>query len=390
MYPAKIGIVLSDSALWQEVQASLAALPAQVVFELQGVPDPWSLLEKIEKFAPETLLLEPSTLPVALSDFVRDLRSTGVDCEVVVVRSRPSPDDILDALRAGAMEYLYPPLGDSLKDALARVSRRRDEHLAGAQAKSRRGKLIGVLSVKGGCGATTLACHTALEIAHHTQHGTLLADLDFHCGLVRFLMQSKSRYSLLDAANNLQRLDPSFWRGLVSNGYDGLEVIASTPLEVPQRSPADRELRRVLHFIRSQYDWTVADLGQGLDAVALSEIEELDTLILVVTQEVPALQLAKLMLRFIHESGVPADKIRLVVNRVARRNGISLEDVESVLGIPVFAAIPNDYGSLEQAYAHGRLLPEGHRVRNAIKELTQRLTGLTAPEPRKKFNLFGL
>jgi Flp pilus assembly CpaE family ATPase len=96
------------------------------------------------------------------------------------------------------------------------------------------------------------------------------------------------------------------------------------------------------------------------------------------------------MLRFIHESGFPADKIKLVVNRVARRNGISLEDVESVLGIPVFAAVPNDYGSLEQAYAHGRLLPEGHRVRNVIKDLTERLTGLTGAHPRKKFNLFGL
>lgn len=390
MYPLKIGIALSDAALWQEVQAELSALPVNVVFEAASVDDMASFLEKVEKYGPEALLLDPTMLPVSFAEFMRDLGTVGRRCDVVVLRRQPSPEDILTALRAGAKEYLYSPLGAAFREALERIARSFESAPASPQSNNRRGRIIGFLSVKGGCGATTLACHTALDIASRNDQETLLADLDFHAGLIRILMQSKSRYSILDAANNLQRLDTSYWRGLVSNGHQGIEVIAATPVEIPQRIPADRELRRVLHFIRSQYEWTVADLGRGLDSLALGVIEELDLLVLVVTLEVPVLQLAKLALRYLNEAGVPADKVRVVLNRVSKRAGITPEDVEGVLAKQLCCSIPNDYGALENAYAHGRLLPEGHRLRSAIAGLTTRLTGLETARPKKKFSLFGL
>lgn len=388
MYPMKVGIVLSDVSLWEEARSALQPLPVNVVMELAGTDDVVSVLDRVEKVGPEVLLLDPRAVPCGLGELLRDLKLAAPKMEVVVVKDRPTPDDILAAMRAGAREYLYPPLGGVLKEALERISLSLEGVKGTPQVK--RGKIVGFLSVKGGCGATTLACHAATEVARMSGNETLLADLDFHSGIVRILMQSKSRYSILDAANNLQRLDPSYWRGLVSNGYEGVEVIASTPLEMPQRTPVDRELRRVMHFVRTQYDWTVADLGQGLDPLVLGELEELDSVVLVATLEVPTLQMAKLALRYMGEAGVPKDKVKLVLNRVNRRNGITQEDVESVLGVEVYASIPNDYGALEQAYGQGRLLQEGHRLRGAIGDLMVRLTGLSAAQPKKKFSLFGL
>jgi Flp pilus assembly CpaE family ATPase len=65
----------------------------------------------------------------------------------------------------------------------------------------------------------------------------------------------------------------------------------------------------------------------------------------------------------------------VVLNRVSKRARITPEDVEGVLGTSIFSSIPNDYGALEQAYAQGRLLEEGHRLRSAIGQLASRLTG---------------
>jgi Flp pilus assembly CpaE family ATPase len=49
----------------------------------------------------------------------------------------------------------------------------------------------------------------------------LLADLDLEAGIVRFLMRTKSPYSVMDALNSLQRLDQNYWNALISNGMLG-------------------------------------------------------------------------------------------------------------------------------------------------------------------------
>ena len=387
MYPLKIGVVVSEASLWELVQSELRSLPVTVVFEMATVESVPAVLEKIGKFRPEVLLLDPSVLPEPLPKFLHGMRAEGIYSQVVVIRDRADSEDILTALRAGAKEYLYPPFSPSLKHALERISM--DIEAQTVRNPPAKGKVLGFLSVKGGCGATTLACHAALEVARQSDKETLLADLDFSAGLVRILMHSKSRYSILDAMNNLQRLDQSYWRGLVSNGYEGVEVIAATPLEMPQRMPQCTELQRVLRFIRSQYEWTIADLGRGLDSMSLTCIGDLDSIVLVTSLEMPALQMAKLTLRYISEAGVPKEKVKLVLNRFSKRHGLTQEDVESVLATEVFCVIPNDYRALEDAYSHDRLLPEGHNVRQAIGRMATRLTGIQNAEQKKKFSLFG-
>lgn len=388
MYPLKIGLLVAEANLWQQVQSALRDLPVTVVFESAALEGMASLIDKVEKSAPEVLLVHPEILPEPLPDFLRNLRTAGTHTEVVVIEEEANSGDILMALRAGAKEYLYPPFVPSMKEALERISREIESTLE--RQASTRGKVIGVLSVKGGCGATTLACHMAIEIARKRNAGTLLADLDFSAGLIRILMRATSRYSILDAVSNLQRLDQSYWRGLVSNGYKGVEVIAATPVEAPHRTPQSTELQRVMRFVRSQYPYTVADLGRGLDPFTLASISDFDTIVLVTSMEMPALQMAKLTLRYILESGVAKDRVKLVINRFSKRHGLTREDVEGVLGTEVFGVIPNDYRSLEDAYSHDRLLAEGNQVRQAIAAMVERLTGTPNPEPKKRFSLFGL
>lgn len=387
MIPLRIGMVVSDAFLWHQVQAELRNLPVNIVFELAGLEDIPSLVAKVEKFSPEVLIVDPVVLPESLPDVLRGIRTAGSHCQVVVVRDRPNPEDILLALRAGAKEYLYPPFSPGLKEALERISR--EMGTSSVQSSQKKGQMIGFLSVKGGCGATTVACHTALEVAHRSRQETLLADFDFTAGLVRILMHATSRYSVLDAVNNLHRLDQSYWRGLVSNGYEGVEVIAATPIEVPHRTPQSTELQRVTRFIRSQYDWTIVDLGRGLDPLKLALVGDLDTLVLVTSLEMPALQMAKLMLRYISESGVAKEKVKLVINRYSKRHTLTQSDVQNVLGVDIFSLIPNDYRSLEEAYAHDRLLPEGHSIRQAISGMAARLVGSQPVQQKKKFSMFG-
>ena len=98
------------------------------------------------------------------------------------------------------------------------------------------GKSFGFFSAKGGCGATTLACHVAAELGR-AQQKVLLADFDLDAGMVAFITKTKAVYSILDAVNNLHRLDISYWKALVSNGIPGVEIVSS-PMALASKTAA--------------------------------------------------------------------------------------------------------------------------------------------------------
>ena len=66
----------------------------------------------------------------------------------------------------------------------------------------------------------------------------LLADLDLDAGMVGFITKTKSVYSILDAVNNLHRLDIHYWKALVSNGIPGVEIVSS-PMALASKQPAE-------------------------------------------------------------------------------------------------------------------------------------------------------
>ena len=77
-------------------------------------------------------------------------------------------------------EYLFPPLQETLRKALEKRSPERGRRRERVQGR-RQG--MGFVSAKGGCGATTLVCHVAVELGRQNQK-VLLADLDLDAGMI--------------------------------------------------------------------------------------------------------------------------------------------------------------------------------------------------------------
>lgn len=386
MYPLSVGIVISSARLWEETQKELQSLPVTIVLEQGGVTDPATLIQKIEKGRPDVLLLDPACIAVALSDLIPGIKATTSHPFVIILREVAAPDDILTAIRAGANEYLYCPLANVLREALERLSHKREDPAVDAPQCA---ITFGFLGAKGGCGTTTVACHSAVELARVTRKQVLLGDFDFAAGLVRILMQAKSRYSVLDAMSNIHRLDESYWRALVSNGYSGVEVIAGPVSEFLREYPKPADIRHVVHFAKRQYDFLTLDLGHGLDAGAMSALEELDELCLVTTPEMPALQMTKIMLSQLSTIGFRRNHIKLVLNRMSRRSQLTTEEIENAIGMEVSVTVPNDYRALEEAYSAGELLPEKSSIRESVRRLVRKLANVATEEKKRRFSLFG-
>jgi len=385
MYPISVGVVVETKGLWEELMNAIQALPIRVVFELPEIPSDWTEFEdRIERVRPDVILLEVTRLSGKLEEVVKRIRSTAGEPAVFALHTSAQSDTILAALRAGAIEYLYPPVAEPLKAALDRLAESREKS---REKLVRGGKIIGFLSSKGGCGATTVACHVAADLARQDAGKILLADLDLQTGLIGFLLKAKSAYSIADAVNNLQRLDHSYWQGLVSNGIPNLEIITAPSTPAAKKVSA-AHLKQVVAFVRTHYDWCVLDLGRNLTPDTMAMIDLIDETYLVTTQEVPALHHAKQIIQLLLEAGYPRAQLRLVLNRTSRRSDVTVEELESMLGVPVYVTLANDFEGLHEAFSEGRLLDSSTSLGQDFARLAGRIAGV--PEPKKKkFSLFG-
>ncbi len=384
MYPFTVGIVTQTKELWEELRPALEASSARVVFELSEIPDSWpAFLDRIERIRPDVVILEVTRLREPIEEVVNRIRSTSVQPAVFALHATAEPQAILSALRGGAAEYLSPPLSVPLQAAFQRLDQSRRQSGLSARAG---GKMLGFLSVKGGCGATTLACHVAADLALVRNDKVLLADLDSQAGLVGFLMKAKTPYSVADAAANLQRLDPSYWHALVSSELPDLEVLPAPALPMIKEVPVE-QVKQVIAFARGLYGSSVVDLGRGLTGTTLSLLESIDEIYLVTTCDVPALHQAKGMIHYLLSHGYAPSRLRLVVNQRPRHMELTFDEIGRMLGAPVYAILPDEPGELGEAYAEGRLLDADSALGQAITELASKIGG-TENMKRKRTSFF--
>jgi pilus assembly protein CpaE len=386
--PTTVGVAIGAPELWEPVQEALRGLAVRVVMEQRDLRSWTSLIERLEFLRPEVVLLDITGLPLPLEDAVRGVRASLPDSMLVALDTTAQPETILAAMRAGANEFLYLPLGSNLRKAVARRAEVRPRPPENSRPS---GRVLGFLAAKGGCGATTIACHLAVELgrvsAQRAEH-SLLADLDLQSGIVGFLMKVKSPYSVLDAVQNLHRLDISYWNALVSAEWPGLEIIAAPSGYLPKDAVPGESLGKVVTFARAHYAWTVVDLGCILNLATVTVIEEIDDIFLITTLEVPALHQAKLAVQTLVNAGF-GNRLHVILNRTPQRPDVTAEELERILGLPIDTMLPNDYYALYDAFCKGKLLPPGSHLSRQLSSFAMRLAGAPVEKGKRRFGLFG-
>jgi Flp pilus assembly CpaE family ATPase len=299
---------------------------------------------------------------------------------IVALTGLKSDSMALEAVKQGAQDYLVKGTltTESLVRALqyAMMRRQGSSGPAGAQLAT----VVGFLGAKGGTGATTIACHCAIELQRQTKKKVLLIDLDTSSASASFLMNAHSEYTIADAAGNLHRLDPSFWTKLVCSTSHGIDLLQS-PGAKRSYEPLDGErVRHVLRFARALYGYIVVDLGR-LNGFSLNLIPELSELFVVSTAEIPSLYEAGYVLKKLLDPGITGGRTQLILNRLVKGGPSSISDLEAALGHPVSATLSDCSREVHEAYGNGQFLDERLPLRKQVRQLVAKLLGV-AEEPK--------
>ena len=287
------------------------------------------------------------------------------------------------AMRAGVLDFLPADMGED--DLGPRLESFVQERLKRQGGEPKKGRLVSVLSVKGGAGATTVAvnlAHTLQKKAHPQDVAVALVDLGLPYGEAQMFLDVNCKHHWGDAITNLSRLDASYLLGLMTRHSSGLRLLP------PPTQPEDLQIvgAEVMGFLveqaRKVFDVVVLDLGGYLDEVTLRLVEHSDDVLLVGVQSVACKRnLHRIMDYFSAGKGLARPVYKLVVNRHLPQSNLTVAELEEAAGIAAFRLIPNDYlvslGAINQGVPIAEYAPKSALA----KELTAMAKALVQTDP---------
>jgi pilus assembly protein CpaE len=320
-----------------------------------------------------------SAVPSQLATLKRQHPATNV----ILLTSTLDPAVMLEAMRAGVNECIAEPLQqEDIDAALAR--------LLGQQTKAVAGPIFAFVGAKGGVGTTTTAVNVATTLTKLSSAGALLIDLHLAYGDAAVFLGADARFSLLDALENLHRLDAQFLKSLVSRTVSGLDLLASA--DRPATRLLDvRRLDSVIQLAASQYAYTVLDVPRS-DLTVLDSLDHVANLVVVANQELATVRNAGRMAAALR-ARYPKTSVTTVINRTDGRSEINQQDVEKVVGSRIAHQVPSDYRRALLAMHKGRplALDNHNQLSASFTALARDLAGVeTKKSDRPASSFIGL
>jgi pilus assembly protein CpaE len=364
-------LIAPDRELAGKFLATLSQTNAfQILADLKSYPQPQTLEVRIRQLKPAVVLLDLASDTAQALELVRFLSGLATPILAVGLHNSNDPQAILQSLRAGATEFLYAPF--DLATQREAVSRLRRMVHSDAPETSEAGHLIAFSSTKPGSGSSTLATQTAFSLHKATGQRILLADCDLTGGTIGFYLKLSHSYSLLDALQHAEHLDPAMWNSLTVN-YGGVDILPAPATAYANALDAQR-LRLLAEQARWMYDWVILDLPTLFSRNSLLMASECERVYLVSTAELPSLHLTRKALGLVDKLGFSKDRFHVLINRMDKRDEIGAADMEKLFGCPVHASLPNEYFALHRVVTLGQPLGADCELGRAIENVAQRLS----------------
>lgn len=317
---------------------------------------------------PEVCFIDVGSSDQALA-LVHEL--AGADVPVAALHLNNDSDLILRSFRSGASEFLFAPIAEvDVIEAFERLLRKSGSN----SPNSKPGKIWTVMPAKPNFGATTISCNLAVRIRQLLRRPVLLADMDPLLGSVSFALKLKSAFSFVDMVNRGSQIDKDLWRKIIVP-YQDVDVLPGP--EIPRfETLSSSGLPAFLQFVRLNYSAVLLDSPGPLSDWHLSVARSADEVLLVTTNELAAVHASSRAIQLLERAGTERSRIRLIVNRYDKDNGLLQEAIETALKFEVFWKLPNDYVPVQKSLLDGKMVTSNCRLGESMEGLAQHLTGV--------------
>jgi len=344
----RIAIVSSVDDYVAAVRGMAEQLGSQIVgFGSSNLPD--ITVGAIMAQRPDTVILGPGIQRGQVMTLTSELDVNHPDVVVVWI-AEETPETWRDAVQSGARIIVSPTATNTdfvthITEATAIAERRRNQHLAGATedaAGEGLGRIVVVVSPKGGSGKTMLSANIAAGLAADTQkseRGVVLVDLDLQFGDVASALGLRPEYSIIDVLNASG--DATATKAFLTPYMPNLFALPApnNPAEAEDVDP--EQLAKLLVMLRSEFSHVIVDTGAGMDESILTAVEQATDVVFVCTVDVAGIQALRKVVIVLDQLQLNQSRRWFVLNRADSRTGLSPSEIEEVLGLAIDVHVPS-------------------------------------------------
>jgi MinD-like ATPase involved in chromosome partitioning or flagellar assembly len=234
------------------------------------------------------------------------------------------------------------------------------------------GKIIGIISIKGGVGKTSVVSALGAALANEFDKKVLLVDANFsapnlalHFGVV------DPEFTLHDVLINNTKIKDAIYESdhkfhvipgaLVSNYEGKIDIF---------------KLKQVLSSIKNDYDLILIDSSPSMSGELLATMIASDELIVITTPDIVTLASTLHAVKKAKEKKTPI--IGLILNRVYNKKfELTIHEIEEASEVPVLAVLPHDINFLEALSKNKPItLYKETEAANELKKLAASLIGM--------------
>jgi len=331
----------------------------------------------LDQHSDEYVVALGPSLPLELAlSYAEDLRIAKPTLSVVLLRDTFDTEALTRAMHAGVRDVVSV---DDEKGLTKAVERAQQLHqaLRGPGGAKQLGRIVTVFSPKGGVGKTTSSVNLALALSDKGARKVCLVDLDLAFGDVAITMQLFPTHSIEQAVGSEDTIDLAMIEGLLTRHEESLNVLAAPAHPDVRERVTPLLISRILRVLRDGFDYIVVDTSPSFDDATLTALDETDECVIIATLDVPTLKNVKVALETMDMLNIARGHRHLLLNRADDEVGISVDKVESILGMPVSSQVRS---AMDIAAATNSGTPivvgqPGHPASRAFFELASTVTG---------------
>jgi pilus assembly protein CpaE len=326
--------------------------------------------------------------------------------QIVILSVQGDANYMRRAMLAGARDFLTkPPKSDELVSAIRRAG-------AKAQAEKKKmtataatqmgrgrpggpgalpdtqGKIICVYSPKGGVGNTSVASNLAVALQNE-ETPVAIVDADLQFGNVDVFFNERTRNSSADLAPRASELDPEIvYEVMAHHNGSGVDILAAPTHPEDAETVTGRQFRELLTYLKNLYSYIIVDTASDLSNITLETIEVSDVLVLITTQEIPAINNMRIMLGLLDAIGVSRERLFMIMNRYEKQISITSDKVGENLRQEIILTIPEDRRIVVPSVNRGvpfmmdrkKAKEVGEGILSMTEKIRERLVALSAEQ----------
>ncbi|TFC15182.1 MinD/ParA family protein [Cryobacterium algoritolerans] len=209
-----------------------------------------------------------------------------------------------------------------------------------AAGEGLRSRVIAVVAPKGGLGKTTVATNLAVGLAKHAPMSVVLIDADVQFGDVATALSLNPSHTLPDVVAALAQDNMMVLKTFLVPHSGGFYTVCGAD----QPDDGDRvtgdELSHLIGRLTELFRYVIIDTAPGLGDHALAALEQATDAVFLCDMSVPSARGLRKELAVLSRIGLLPPTRHVVLNLADRASGLSVRDVESIIGVPVDVAVP--------------------------------------------------